>query len=253
MVRQEVKRWLYAHFLKLCLPFERRKQGNDLVMAPLNMTTFFHLVTHLFKVGYPAHWLSEMLAQLCEGEILTTARAPSTLISGVDQVQRVYSPQKICIQPFMAEFMTLMAVWRPLFPFGLCLPREILPPLRAIKEYKITFPPRYPPPTDLERLHFVLVLKHTSYEVEQNLRKALLDTATYTTETSEPCIHVISTFRWDTASSTATFWLDEETVGNILAECDWEAYIWRSDTWLVALGPVFLEEENALVRGGSLI
>jgi hypothetical protein len=252
MSRQELKTWVHSHFLKLCLPYWRATTGNKLVLAPLNMTTTFHLITHLFKVGYPAHWLSEILAQLYEGEITTTARAPSVLIMDTQQTQRVYPSQKLCILPFLAEFTTLLSLWRPLLPFGLILPLETLPSISTIKEFKLMFRPRYPPPTDTERPHFVLVLKNTSFIVEDDLRTALLDVTNYKAET-EDSIHVISTFRWETASSTATFWLDEGVMDNILDECDWKAYIWRSDTWRCALGPVDLYEEGAIVRGGSWI
>jgi hypothetical protein len=251
MSREEVKRWLYAHFLKLCLPFKRGVAGNDLVIAPLNMMTEFHLVSHLHRVGYPAHWLGEILALLCEGEITTTARAPTALITDVEHVQRVHPLKKLCLQPFTAEFRTLLAIWRPLLPFGLILPNRPLPAFNTVKEFRITFP-RNPTLTDLERPHFVLVLKNTSFIVENDLRSSLLDVSTYSAET-EDSIHVISTFQWEMDTSTVTFWFDEGVIDEILEECDWEAYIWRSDIWTPALGPVDLHEEDALVRGGSWV
>lgn len=247
LTRQEMKKWVYANFLKLCLPFKREVAGNDLVIAPLNMTTFLHLVVHLHRVGYPAHWLGEVLATLYEGEITTTARVPITLITDVDQARHVYPLQKLCMQPFTAEFGTLLAIWRPLLPFGLILPNETLPALSTVKQFKITFSPRYPPPTDLERPHFVLVLKNTSFIIESDLRSSLLDVTSFTAET-EDSIHIISTFQWETATSTAMFWLDEGIINEILQECDWEAYIWRSDTWMPALGPVDIHGEDTLVR-----
>jgi hypothetical protein len=50
-------------------------------------------------------------------------------------------------------------------------------------------------------------------------------------------------------TATATFWLDEGIMDDLQNGHDWEAYIWRTDTWLEALGPVPLPEQGALNKG----
>jgi hypothetical protein len=43
------------------------------------------------------------------------------------------------------------------------------------------------------------------------------------------------------------FWMDERTIDGLLAEKGWEAWIWRTDTWESAMGPLSLDE-GALVK-----
>jgi len=171
-----LERWLHAHFLKLYLPFPRKQWEIDRVFAPLNITTFFRLINHVSEVGYPAHWLSGILSNLCEGEIVTTARAPRAPITDVDLVLHMYPSRNLCLKPFMAEFKTLLAIWRRLLPFGLHLSQETLPDLRTIREFSIKFPPFYP--TYIEGPYFLLVLKNRCYEVDDDLRRVLLDEET---------------------------------------------------------------------------
>jgi hypothetical protein len=257
MPRQELEKWFHAHFLKLYLPFPRQRWDDNQVFAPLNITTFFRLINHVYEVGYPAHWLSAILSKLCEGEIVTTARAPRALVTDVDLVLHMYPSRKLCLKPFMVEFKTLLGIWRRLLPFGLHLSNETLPDLRTIREFSITFHPWYP--TYTESPNFVLVLKNRRYEVDDHLRQVLLDDETGDTSTvavrirSEPGIHVISTFKWKTETAVATFWLEEGIMDDIQNGCDWEAYIWRTDTWLAALGPVLLHQKGVLNKGDSWV
>jgi len=254
MPREQLARWLHTHFLKLYLPFPRAKWDDNQVFAPLNITTFFRLINHVSEVGYPAHWLSEILSTLCEGEIVTTARAPRSLVTDVDQALRIYPSRKLCLKPFMAEFKTLLAIWRRLLPFGLHLSHETIPNLRTIREFSINFPSCNT--TYTSSPNFVLVLKNRRYEVDEDLRRVLLDDETGDTSTaavemrSEPGIHVVSAFKWETETATATFWLEEGMMDDLQQKGhDWEVYIWRTDTWLKALGPVPLHEQGAPNKG----
>jgi hypothetical protein len=252
-----LERWLHAHFLKLYLPFPRKQWDDNQVYAPLNITTFFRLINHVSEAGYPAHWISEILSKLCEGEIVTTARAPRALVTDVDLALRVYPTRKLCLKPFMAEFKTQLAIWRRLLPFGLNLSHETLPDLKTIREFRITFLPFYP--TYTESPHFILVLKNKRYEVDNDLRRVLLDdetgdmSITAVEMRSEPGIHVISTFKWETETATATFWLEEGIMNETQKGRDWEAYIWREDTGFAALGPVPLHEKVVLNKGNSWV
>ncbi|KAH6623940.1 hypothetical protein F5144DRAFT_623763 [Chaetomium tenue] len=77
--RPALEKWLHAFFLKTCLPFPRNTTTMSPVYTPLNLTALLRLATHLAHAGYPAHWLSNILADLCSGVINTTARAPGAL------------------------------------------------------------------------------------------------------------------------------------------------------------------------------
>ena len=251
MPRVELERWLVAHFLKLVLPFPREVWSQKLVYAPLNMTTFFRLVAHTAELGYPTHWLSNLLSALCEGEITTTARAPRAVVMEPNLVKVAYPPRKMCLRPFVAEFKVLLSVWRALLPFGVLLQHEILPDLRAVREYRISFPPQ-----DLRRVawqinpHYALVLGQKDILKEKDLRKVLLDdevgdrSPSAAKSRAEPGIHVMSTFKWKMETMTATFWFDEALIDDMRRNGGWVAYIWRTDTWLPELGPATLDGED---------
>lgn len=78
MPQDKFLHWLHSHFLKLCLPFPRSKGDGDptMVFAPLNLTAFLRLVMHVSELGYPAHWISNLMESILSGQITTTARPP---------------------------------------------------------------------------------------------------------------------------------------------------------------------------------
>jgi hypothetical protein len=122
MSRPELEHWLYGHLLKICLPHERPVQSDRPVHAPLNITTIFRLATQMHEVGYPAHWLSGILSSICEGKMSTTARAPRELILAPEDVVRRHAKRSISVEPWKAEFTTLLSIWRRLLPFGVIAP-----------------------------------------------------------------------------------------------------------------------------------
>lgn len=62
--------------MKLALPTHRPTQDMQLIYSPMNMTTFFHVLSTLYKNGYPAHWLAEAPALLLLNRVKTTVRPP---------------------------------------------------------------------------------------------------------------------------------------------------------------------------------
>ena len=80
MPKAKLQTWLYRLFLKTALPVDKYMITDwELIYSPLNLTYFFRLCAHLHSIGYPAHWLSEVVSNLLSGTITTTARhhAPS--------------------------------------------------------------------------------------------------------------------------------------------------------------------------------
>lgn len=75
--------WLHSHFLKFCLPYPRCRGDGDpkLIYSPLNMTMFLRLVMHVSELGYPAHWISNLIEAILSGKITTTARPPPEQVS----------------------------------------------------------------------------------------------------------------------------------------------------------------------------
>ncbi|EMR67193.1 putative tetratricopeptide-like protein [Eutypa lata UCREL1] len=261
--RKDLELWLHMHFLKLSLPFKRpERDSNGLVYAPLNMAIFFRLITHLSRVGYPPHWLSDILDSLCGGEPITQARAPRAMIVDAAQARKVHAMRKMSIKPFVQEFRTLLAIWRPLFSFGI-IPSdvELIPDLTTVREYRLQFTV----PADVI-LCTKPVLALVFWNTRENgrppavgLREALLDD-----EHADPAyeairrqdgrVYVISTWEWETKTAIATFWFSEATLkamfpqkgdGNSSGSSSgWDAYVWRTDSWTPVLGPLPITQDT---------
>lgn len=125
LTRPALEKWLYAHFLKICLPYPRGwKEDLDTSEghAPLNLTAFIRLVCLLSERGYPSHWLSGILSVLCGGgpdaEITTTARPPVRVFTTSADVDAAFPSMKMTVAPWRAEFTTLLSIWSRLMPFG---------------------------------------------------------------------------------------------------------------------------------------
>lgn len=260
MSRDELVRWLHMHFLKLCLP-PCRIDLEELVFMPLNMTALFRLITHLFRMGYPSHWLSEILTELHSGRISSQARAPEAAMMGQSEVMRINPTRDIFIEPFMGEFRTHFAIWNHLLPFGVLQNQEIvLRHIDTIREYR----QRFPSIRDSEITHvyypvIVLVLWNVSLNGEiprDGLRQALLDD-----ENTDPKyqgisrqsgrVHVISTTKIMTSSMSVSFWFASEPIQNLLSTGNrWEAWLWDTNDWTPKYGPAMVDRVT-LIAGES--
>ncbi|KAI1407812.1 hypothetical protein F5Y13DRAFT_183048 [Hypoxylon sp. FL1857] len=256
MPRQELERWLYMHFLRICLPFRRIDTLSHSVFTPSNTIIFFRLLMHLPRIGYPPHWLSGVLASMCTGEITTQARAPRAKIIREAEAERKYPQRSISIRPFIEEFKTLLVIWRRLLPFGLLQDESQLPAIDKIREYKLRFTW---PETLTSVYHPVITL--VFWDVGTNgaiprhgLREALLDdeeaNPKYRDIARRPgCVHVISTVKFDSITKTASFWLTDAPIQDMVsAGSHWEAYIFDTNTWVILSEPVRVNRTN-LARG----
>ncbi|OTA64603.1 hypothetical protein K449DRAFT_463652 [Hypoxylon sp. EC38] len=256
MPRQELERWLHMHFFKICLPFRRIDTLSHDLFTLSNTVIFFRLLIHLSRTGYPPHWLSGVLASMCDGEITSQARAPRVKIVGKAEVERKYSKRKISIRPFIEEFKTLLVIWRRLLPFNLLQDENQLPPIDTIREYKL----RFTWPETLTSVYhpvITLVLWNVGDNgaiPRQRLREALLDDekpdARYKGISRQPGrVHVISTVKFNSAAKTASFWFADAPIQSMVSGgSHWEAYIFDTNTWVVLSEPVPVTRPN-LERG----
>ncbi|KAI0475735.1 hypothetical protein GGR56DRAFT_433033 [Xylariaceae sp. FL0804] len=244
MSRPELSRWLYAHFLKLCLPYPRPPASFTLVYSPLNQTVFLRLLCLAASLGYPAHWLSDIVDSLLSGEITTTARAPRRCVLQPADADAIHPLRKLDVRPFREEFATLLSLWRAADRglANLVLATAQLVPPRLVAKYTLQFPAAlftvrpYSRDTagdrnlNLQVPHFILVFWRAPADPPQStdLRAVLM-------EGSQRPIHVLSTFEWRSSDGMVGFWLDERVVEGMRTEQgggeDWRVFIWRSDTW----------------------
>ena len=251
--RPQLEEWLYAHFLKICLPYPRDIRAMAPVLSPLNLTAFLRLISHLSDLGYPSHWPSGILSALCSGTITTSARPPRSLVTNKADIEAVYPARKMSVAPWLVNFTTLLSIWAPLLPFGLggLQPKTITPPT-DMALYSVTFPPFVA--IEILRPHFELVfwdysnariLKTTS-SMEQMAQKGgsggFLRSLLADDETGDVSSHgrefrngdgvqMFSTFRYVTATRTASFWCSKEWARSMKESGGWKVFIWRTDNW----------------------
>lgn len=183
------------------------------------------------------------------------------MVSGISSPERAsdfYPNRTMSVRPFLAEFTTLLAIFRRLLSFGTLLTQETSLRLGTIHKFALDFKSdarfKY---RDLDGEfvpNFIHVFCHNSKldrVPTHDLRAVLLDEEdadpTYKVfhagDGQESPIHVVSTWTWNGKDSTASFWLTQNIVDDMLAHADdWDAYIWRSETWTQALRPLPLKE-----------
>ncbi|CAD0111640.1 unnamed protein product [Aureobasidium uvarum] len=235
MTRDANEKYFQAHLLKVCLPYPRPAHISDaVVLSPLNLTMLFRLANHFHKNGCPAHWLSDVFGNLLTGNITTNARAPRHQVLKVEEARRSYLSISTCIKPWIAELSTLVSIWKDLLPFGLLFSNSLIPSLDSVRNYSIKFPE--PAGDSLDILTFTLVFwDHEQGSLPVKLRNTLLDDehgnrSGQAKRIRESGIHVLTTFKWASEISTASFWLRSDVI-DTMQQGDWKAYIWRLDSW----------------------
>ena len=166
----------------------------------------------------------------------------------------------MCVAPFAAVFRKLLVLWEPVLGFPVVLDSskagvsQLLPERTAIREFSIRFPSASYASPPWFNPFFVLALKASSLKAgDDSLRRLLEDRTgdmppTAKAARSGPLVHVVSAFTWATEAQTASFRMDEGVVEGLLAKGGWEAWIWGTDAWDPALGPVGLDDDGVLVK-----
>lgn len=230
--RTKLEDWLFRLFFKVAIPPTRRMiVDNELIYSPLNLSFFFRLCTHLHSIGYPAHWLSDVLSTILSGSITTSARPPRSEPLKPREIDTARKAMTQSVAPFKSEFSTLAAMWQLILPFGIL--SNNIAPIGSIKQYSASFKNiskeviAYP--------NFVLVFYkgHLPPKAMYDLRSTLLSDEKGNEDYKlfrEKRINIVSTWSWHRRSRTATFWLREDVVQKMRKE-DWQVCIYRTDNW----------------------
>ncbi|OIW25576.1 hypothetical protein CONLIGDRAFT_621388 [Coniochaeta ligniaria NRRL 30616] len=257
--RESLEKWLYALFLKICLPYPRDRVIHSELHAPLNLTLWIRLVAHLSEVGYSAHWLSQVLFSLCGGlslggDITTTARPPQRAVTRPFDVDKVFLMRKMTVDPWRAEFTTLLSIWSRLMPFAFLVPPRALVAPADIAEFSVSFPAFKA--KDARLPHFVLLFWDSS-NGDALLGDLILrdflrgDGHGYESLSAEKIrrhsIHIFSAVKYVTATRTATFWCRRDLMRMMRHE-NWKVFIWRIDTWQQVTAGVVVKDGVAMIR-----
>ncbi|EGG03113.1 uncharacterized protein MELLADRAFT_65872 [Melampsora larici-populina 98AG31] len=225
--------WLHAHFLKICLPYPRTKSDHDptLIYSPLNMTAFLRLVMRLSELGYPTHWISNLIESILSGKIATTARPPPRRVFLPKDVDTVHPTALFCTKPWVLELATLTGLWRSIMRVGLVVPSDV-PRVEDIVEYTVKFPGLEV--WDARVPHSMLVFydEETFGKPPGYLRPILVDDERDLDPKSRAFrdrgVHCVSTFHWRVRDREATFWMSKNDFERLKG---WYIYVWRTDSW----------------------
>ncbi|KAK4448655.1 tetratricopeptide [Podospora aff. communis PSN243] len=230
--RPAMEEWLYGLFLKITLPYPRHIISNSLVNSPLNLSFFLRLVSHLANIGYPAHWLSSILATLSTGTITTTARPPQRRVTSPKDVETAWPARQVSTAPWVAQFATLLSIWSTLLPFGLItLPGTLVAP-SEVAEFGVSFP-YFTEDTQLRVPQFVLLFWRVSkakalggHQLYEELRE---DNGKKSTLKSE-AIHIATAVDLGDIAE-VKFWCRVDVIEKMKKEGGWEVFIMRTDSW----------------------
>ncbi|KAH7369665.1 hypothetical protein BKA65DRAFT_544397 [Rhexocercosporidium sp. MPI-PUGE-AT-0058] len=205
---------------------------------------------HLRTLGYPSYWLSEILTNIIQDNVVTTCRPPRTLRRKVVDIKREYPEKKLSTAPFKQEMAMLAQFFQPLLPFS--LPAQILPPPENIYNYKF----RLTQYKDLEKHPSYLVLviwdRNLMYDImnKESLRMdfdlhssfcCFVDPSwgeevndkykgVHYPKFREEEVVVWTTFTFDTKTKVASAWMPEESERDLKRK-GWECGMCRSDIW----------------------
>lgn len=212
--RADLTRLLVTHFYNIALP-SPTSSGPEATTP--NLTSFFRLLLHLHEIGYPPHWLAEILHKILD-----------------DQQHSA---------PFVAEMTTLAVLFERLLPFFPTTPaRFTLPAPQDIYSYTAHLP--LLPETDAA-LTLIFFRQHLFHDLELHRPgqiRALLSSKDV--DNANPlrdgrsCI-VITTLEWsDDSHQQIRFWMRRDIMDNITTTNsdgeEWACALWRVDDWSLA-------------------
>ncbi|KAF7937392.1 uncharacterized protein EAE98_001706 [Botrytis deweyae] len=253
--RDDLKRWFHGLFLRLAIPMTSDHRlisdNNHMIYSPLNLTILFRQLAHLHCLGYPAHWLLEVLVPLLEdaGMLKTNVRPPSNVPLRPDQVDLKYPFKELCIVPFVPELKTLATLFAPLLPFR--IDPNLLYPIDKIHEYTFDLSPL--PETFFQPTCLVLLFwspngspsGHFPLELYPSLRPFLdpsrkygvadhgsEDAAQKIEDWRAKDVIVWSTLNFDIEKQEAKAWMPKQIIAQMVNK-EWKCALMRRDLWMI--------------------
>ncbi|TGO88327.1 hypothetical protein BPOR_0169g00060 [Botrytis porri] len=260
--REDLKRWFHGLFFRLAVPMTSDHRlisdNNHMVYSPLNLTILFRQLGHLHCLGYPSHWLLEVLVPLLEdaGMLKTNVRPPCNVPLRPDQVDLKYPIKELCIIPFVPELKTLATLFAPLLPFR--IDSNLVYPIEKIQEYTFDLSPLpvdYFQPTCLVLLFWSPTdcpSGHFPPELYPSLRPFLDPSRQYgvADHGSEDALQKIedwrakdvivwSNFNFDYEKQEAKAWMPKQIIEQMVNR-KWKCGLMRRDLWMVVGATIFL-------------
>lgn len=137
--KDELFTWLIRLlFSILALP---KPNNSQKVYYPSNLVAFIEILVHLHSVGFPTHWLSEVMQRILSDTVVTEiplyrGRFP---IPTSELTNRVKA-RKVCLNPWRVELETIIATSYDALPFPLTPPPDFSTQYADIGLFETTIP-----------------------------------------------------------------------------------------------------------------
>ncbi|KAF7947548.1 hypothetical protein EAE96_008634 [Botrytis aclada] len=246
--RNELKKWFYALFFRLALPYNVEIfKPNTVIFSPLNLTILFRLIDQLRSRHYPSHWMSEILSNIIENKVVSSCRPPRMTPTSVPALEKQHKTRKLCTAPFSHEMATLTQMFMPLVHFSLA--SSAIPAQNDIYRYTFPFPSAFSyqeMPNTLKLIfwshRYFMDLGDTGTSSFINDIRPLLD-PTWGDEMDsrfkgskfdtfrEKGLIVWSTMEWDVKAKEASAWMPSTLVNGMIRQGGWSCGLFRIDTW----------------------
>ena len=115
--RPELITWLTRTLFNTFIPGHSKLRPSN-VRLPHNLVAFFGIVMYLHQVGYPGHWLSDFLARVLSGSMVSDVTPYDDFypIPVSARLQRVKA-RRVRTDPWLVEFETIIATAYHAIPF----------------------------------------------------------------------------------------------------------------------------------------
>lgn len=121
--REELTSWLTRVLLNIIQP-GRSQAAPCKIRLPNNLVAFFGLLLHLHRVGFPGHWLADFLRSILSGNFVTDLDSyRGTYPIPPSELTRKVPRRYIRLDPWFAEFETVIAIANKGIPFSVFLPK----------------------------------------------------------------------------------------------------------------------------------
>jgi hypothetical protein len=252
VAKKQFLKWIYALFFRIVLPFNvKMDEFQPAVLSTVNTTILFRLVSQLRIVGYPSHWLSEVITNIIESKVTTISRPPRTTLTTPQAVKREHPEKHLSTKPFSHEMAVIARLCQPILPFTLTsLPLSSEISLYTFNLYENLHSYNPSPHSS----HFSLIFfdpsalldlgYNTTLEFATNARPLLdpswgeVDSDYHTAKHHafrEKGVIVYSTFRFEKETGLLEAWMDGKIVDMMVRE-GWNLNVFRTDSWAWAFG-----------------
>ncbi|KAI0366582.1 hypothetical protein BV20DRAFT_971762 [Pilatotrama ljubarskyi] len=141
--REELMTYLTRILFNTFIPGHTRFRPHN-VRAPHNLVAFFSLLLYLHRVGYPPHWLSEFIARVLSGSMMSDiAPFDDFWPMPVKERLRRVPPRRVHTDPWLIDFENIIATayYAIPFPITAALPTDFSRSAEDIQVWEVRVRP----------------------------------------------------------------------------------------------------------------